>query len=73
MSKTEVLSWAEIRQLRAETMLTFMADDIKPFILVALLEDARVTQVQLSDGTLLSRSEFLEIYKQVPDPEDTNE
>ncbi len=34
MSKTEIL------QLRAHTMLTFMAEDIKPFILAALLENA---------------------------------
>ena len=63
MSKIEVL------RLRAQTMLTFMADDIKPSMLAALLEDARATQVRLSDGTLFSRSEFLEIYKQVPIPE----
>ncbi len=41
MSRTEIL------QLRAHTMLTFMAEDLKPFILAALLEDAGAVKVGL--------------------------
>ncbi len=44
MSRTEVL------QLRAHTMLTFMAEDLKPFILAALLEDVETLRVRIYDN-----------------------